>query len=70
MRRRIFGNNNNVRYIIAAIVIIVAFLLLGGAKWINGLLHGGSTNLNWPQILISLILGFLLGLVACKRKWF
>jgi hypothetical protein len=69
MRSGIFGNNN-ARYIIAAIVIIVAFLLLGGAKWVTGLLHGGSTNLNWPQILISLILGFLLGLVACKRKWF
>lgn len=69
MRRRIFGNNN-ARYIIAVLVIIVAFLLLGGGKWITEQLHGGGSDLNWPQIMISLILGFLIGLVACKRKWF
>lgn len=69
MRRRIFGNNNT-RYIIAAIIIIVAFLLLGGANWVRGQLHGLDSSLNWPQILISLVLGFLIGLVACKRKWF
>jgi len=69
MRARITSNRTAV-YIIAVLVIIVAFLLLGGEKWITGQLHGGGTGLNWPQILISLILGFLIGLVACKRKWF
>ncbi len=69
MRRRIFGNINPI-YIIVAMVIIIAFLLLGGANWITGQLRGGGSGLNWPQILISLFLGFLIGLVACKRKWF
>jgi ABC-type antimicrobial peptide transport system permease subunit len=72
MRRRIFGNNN-ARYIIALLVIIVAFLLLGGGKWITGAMHGGGwmASFNWIQILISLVLGFLLGLVVAKRrrKW-
>ena len=72
MRRRIISNRNAV-YVIAVLVIIVAFLLLGGAKWITGVMQGGGAmaNLNWVQILISLVLGFLLGVVVSKRrrKW-
>lgn len=69
MRRRIVSNKNAV-YIIAVLVIIVAFLLLGGVKWMTGALNGGGalSNLNWVQILIGLILGFLLGVVVSKRK--
>lgn len=60
-------------YIIAVVVIIAAFLLLGGGPWIRGIVHGGRpifiSQLNWAQVLISLALGFLLGLIVGKRKW-
>ncbi len=65
--------NKNGLYLIALVVIIVAFLLLGGGHWIGGMMHGnrsfGMSHLNWAQILISLGLGFLLGVLASKRKW-
>ena len=69
MSRGIISNRNAV-YVIAVLVIIVAFLLLGGGKWITGAMYGGGAlaNLNWVQIIISLILGFLLGVVVSKRK--
>jgi hypothetical protein len=60
-------------YIIAAVVIIVAFLLLGGGTWLKGSMHGGRSmgmaQLNWVQILISLAIGFVVGLLAGRRKW-
>ncbi len=60
-------------YIIAFAVIVIAFLLLGGATWMKGLGHGGGSmnmaSLRWGQILISLVLGFLLGWFASRRKW-
>ncbi len=72
MSRGILSNRSAV-YVIAMLVIIVAFLLLGGAKGITGAMHGGGSlaNLNWVQILIGLILGFLLGVIVSKRrrKW-
>ncbi|WP_372949676.1 hypothetical protein [Mariniphaga sp.] len=72
MSRGILSNRSAV-YVIAVLVIIVAFLLLGGTKWITGAMHGGGSlaNLNWIQILIGLILGFLLGVIVSKRrrKW-
>jgi hypothetical protein len=71
--RRLFGNSTRAVYIIAIVVIIVAFLLLGGGPWVSGMMHGnrsmGMPNLNWAQIVISLVIGFLLGLLAGKRKW-
>lgn len=68
------SRNTKVIYIIIAVVIIiVAFLLLGGGPWIKGMTHGSSSmgmvHLNWAQILISLVIGFLLGLVVGKKKW-
>jgi len=30
----------------------------------------GAVHLNWVQILISLGLGFILGLMASKQRWF
>jgi H+/Cl- antiporter ClcA len=66
-------NTTVIYIIIAVVIIIVAFLLLGGGPWMRGMMHGsGSINmahLNWVQILISLVVGFLLGLVVAKRKW-
>jgi len=71
---RIFSSNRTVLYVIAVVVVIVAFLLLGGKNWMSGAMHGGGSmgNLNWVQILISFVLGFLLGVVVSKRrrKWF
>ena len=65
--------NTTAIYFIAIAVIIVAFLLLGGGTWMKGMMHGGRSagmaNLNWAQILISLGLGFLLGVVVGRRKW-
>jgi hypothetical protein len=71
--KRLFGNNSTAVYIIAIVVIIVAFLLLGGGPWVRGMMHGNgsmsTSHLNWVQILISLVIGFLLGLLAGRRKW-
>jgi len=66
-------NTTAIYYVLAFVVIIVAFLLLGGGPWIKGMMHGsGSTGmgqLNWVQILVSLGLGFLLGILVSRRKW-
>jgi hypothetical protein len=71
-KRRIASINTTAIYLIALGAIIVAFLLLGGGQWLKGLSHGsgsiGVIHLNWLQIIISLGLGFILGLVAGKRK--
>ena len=60
-------------YLIAVVVIIVAFLLLGGGPWMRGMMHEGRSigmvHWNWGQILISLFLGFLLGILFSRRKW-
>jgi hypothetical protein len=74
MSIRRFRSSNTTLYIIAAAIIIVAFFLLGGGPWISGSMHGsrshGMGNLQWIQILISLAIGFVLGLLAAKRRWF
>jgi len=71
--RRVVTVNRTALYIIAIVVIIGAFLLLGGGTWMTGMMHRsssmGTVHLNWVQILISLCLGFMLGLLATKRKW-
>jgi hypothetical protein len=65
--------NRTTFFLIALLVIIVAFLLLGGAPWIRGMMHEGNSmhmaNWNWTQILISIGIGFVLGLIAGRRKW-
>jgi len=70
--RRSYSINSTALYIIVIVIIIVAFLLLGGGPWIKGLMHGnsliGTSNWNWLQILISLGIGFLLGLAVAKKK--
>jgi hypothetical protein len=73
MSSRRITTNTTALYLIALVVIIVAFLLLGGGPWIRGMMHGSRSismaHLNWVQILISLALGFLLGLLVGRRKW-
>jgi uncharacterized protein YneF (UPF0154 family) len=65
--------NSTTLYIIAIVVIIVAFLILGGGPWMSGMMHEGRplrvANWNWVQILISLIIGFIVGVVVARRKW-
>ena len=72
-KRRIASINTTAIYIIALVAIIVAFLLLGGGQWIKGLSLGtrsiNMADLNWLHIIISLGIGFLLGLVVGRRKW-
>ena len=72
-KRRIASINTTAIYIIALVAVLVAFLLLGGGQWLKGLSHGSSSmnmaNLNWLQIIISLGIGFLLGLLVGRRKW-
>lgn len=67
------SKNSTLVYVIAIAVIIIAFLLLGGESWLNGMMHGGRpmdlNHLNWGQIIISLIIGFILGRLSSKRKW-
>ena len=71
--RRFVTPNRTVLYVIAIVIIIVAFLLLGGGPWMTGMMHRGramgTMHLNWVQILISLAIGFVLGLLASRRKW-
>lgn len=66
-------SNKTLLYIVALLIIVVAFLLLGGSQWTRGMMHGNSSmsmdNLNWIQILISLIIGFVLGLLYSRRRW-
>jgi membrane associated rhomboid family serine protease len=71
--RRFVTSNRTALYLIAVVVIIVAFLLLGGGTWMTGMMHGGrsmgSVHMNWIQIFIGLVIGFLLGLLTSRRKW-
>lgn len=70
---RFVKTNSTALYVVAVVVIIVAFLLLGGNQWMTGMMHNGrsmrSVQLNWVQIIISLAIGFVLGLLAARRKW-
>ncbi len=60
-------------YVIVLLVIVVVFLLLGGGPWMTGMMHDGRSmdmnDLKWVQILISVGIGFVLGLLYSRRKW-
>jgi hypothetical protein len=67
------SKNRSLLYIIAFLVIVIAFILLGGGDWLKGMTHRnrsiGMGNLQWIQIIISLGIGFVIGLVVGKRRW-
>jgi hypothetical protein len=71
--RRITSINTTALYLIMTVIVVLAFLFLGGMAWIRGMMHGsssmGMSGLHWGQILISLGIGFALGLLVSKRKW-
>jgi membrane associated rhomboid family serine protease len=71
--RRFVTSNRTALYLIAVVVIILAFFLLGGGPWMTGMMHRGrsmdSVHMNWIQIFIGLVIGFLLGLLTSRRKW-
>jgi len=66
-------SNKTLLYTVALLVIVIAFLLLGGASWAQGMFHGNKSisfgNLEWVQILISLVIGFVIGLLYSRRRW-
>jgi hypothetical protein len=72
MSTRRITSNTTALYLIALVVIIAAFLLLGGGPWVRGMMHGsrsmGIAYWNWTQILISLALGIIIGLLVSRRK--
>jgi hypothetical protein len=67
--KKISSKNTTALYFIAFIIILVAFFLLGGGPWVRDLLyrHGVGT-LHWAQIMISLCIGFMLGLILKRRR--
>jgi ABC-type antimicrobial peptide transport system permease subunit len=74
MSAKLFRRKNSpATYLIVLLIILAAFFLLGGGPWIKGLTQGGRSagmnSLHWPQILISLGIGFLLGFIVARRKW-
>lgn len=66
-------SGKSLTYVIALLVIVVAFLLLGGSQWTTGMMHGGKTmelnDLKGVQIVFSLAIGFVIGLIYSRRKW-
>jgi hypothetical protein len=70
--RKLVRTSNGMLYAIGFVVIVVAFLLLGGWTWMQGVMHGnglmGMHNWNWAQILVSLGIGFILGLLVSRRS--
>jgi len=61
-------SNNGLLYVVVILVIVVAFLLLGGGSFMQGNRSLGLGNLKWLQILISLAIGFGLGLLYSRRR--
>jgi len=72
MSRKVITSSNGTLYIIALVVIVVAFILLGGWQWLLHMLHGngslGMHSWNWATILISGGIGFILGILASRRR--
>ncbi|MDD2278809.1 MAG: hypothetical protein PHD06_09860 [Bacteroidales bacterium] len=58
-------------YIVIAILILVIILFFWGGDGLRGTSIGrsiGYSQWDWTQIIISLIIGFALGWLVCKRK--
>ena len=70
--RRLTSKDKTILYVIGTVVIIVVILLLSQGTGRGGMMHGnrsiGLESLNWAQILISLVIGFVLGLLFSRRR--
>ncbi|MBN2756896.1 MAG: hypothetical protein JXR51_06925 [Bacteroidales bacterium] len=66
------SKNQTLVYVIVIAVIVVAFLELEGGNWINGMMHQGRLSFmnhwDWTQIIISIVIGFVIGLFVAKKK--
>jgi hypothetical protein len=61
---RNIAKNKKTQYIIGiAAIIIVAIILFDGRHWMHRMDY-----INWPQVLIGLCIGVLIGLFLSKRK--
>jgi len=70
--RKFKSSNRTIMYIIAVLVILAFLIWLDGGRSINGMMHRNSSivvyHWNWAQILISLGIGFVLGILYSKRR--
>jgi len=68
MSARRITANKKVLFLIGFVIIAVAFLQFGGQPWIKGLIEGiktvGMAHWNWIHMLITLCLGFLIGMLV------
>jgi uncharacterized membrane protein len=72
MAVRKIKSNTLIIYILVAVAVIVLVIWLAGGTTFNGRFHGNhtyiSTGWNWIQILISLAIGFVLGILFSRRR--
>jgi choline-glycine betaine transporter len=72
MATRRIKSNKLIIYILAAVAIVVLVVWLGDSRSFNGVMHRNNTivvsSWNWIHILISLAIGFVLGIAFSKRK--
>lgn len=58
-------------YVIAIAIIVIIIILFAGGM--NGMMNHGNSSFmnhwNWTQILVSMAIGFVIGLLVSKRKW-
>lgn len=63
--------NNTLIYIVVIAAVIIVFLLLGGSQWTSNAMHRGRpimASWSWPQILISIGIGFVIGWFVARRR--
>jgi choline-glycine betaine transporter len=72
MAARKIKSNNLIIYIIAIIAIVVLVIWLGNNRSLNGMMHGNHglvvSSLNWVHIIVSLAIGFVLGVLFSRRR--
>ncbi|NQU32821.1 MAG: hypothetical protein HQ521_06265 [Bacteroidetes bacterium] len=72
MARRKTKSRQLILYIIAIVGIVALVVWLSGGRSFNGMMIGNHTFIlsgwNWVHILISIAIGFVLGIAFSKRK--
>lgn len=72
-RTRMYISNKSIIYLIAIVVLVALFALLEGWSGARDMIQRveqllGLVNWKWTQIIISLLIGFLLGLGINRRN--